>query len=72
MYQKIFDIKKRLARWSNNDFNSNKNKLPDYYDQFIEKKLSGDKLTEYHNHLKSLGWKSVYNPNSGQTWTKPK
>ena len=72
MYQKIFDIKKRLARWSKNNFSSNKNKLPDYYDQFLEKKLSGDKLTEYHNHLKLLGWKSVYNPNSGQTWSKPK
>ena len=34
--------------------------------------LSGDKLTEYHNLLKLLGWKSVYNPNSGQTWNKPK
>ncbi len=70
MYQKIFDIKKRLSRWDKNQFSTNKNDLPDYYDAYIEKKLSGEKLNEYHKKLKANGWKTIYNPAAGQKWIK--
>ena len=52
MFQKIFDIKKRLARWAKNQYTSNKKEFPDYWDKYLEKKLIGDKLNKYHDHLK--------------------
>lgn len=48
--------------------------FPDYYDKKIERQISDEpaKLSEYHNHLKKLGWESVYSPSSGTIWKKIK
>ena len=46
--------------------------FPDYYDKKIELSLSSDQttLTKYHNHLKKIGWESIYSPTAGTTWRK--
>jgi len=46
--------------------------FPDYYDKKIEINLSSDQttLTKYHNHLKKIGWESIYSPTAGTTWRK--
>jgi len=48
------------------------NLMPNYYSQKFEKTLHGDEITEYHKHLKSLGWVSHYSGTAGTTWNKPK
>ena len=32
--------------------------------------LDIEKISNYHNHLKKLGWISSYSPSSGMTWRK--
>lgn len=66
--QKTFSIPLRLARWCNNGFN--KNKMPDYFDDVLYKKMDISAKKEYENHLKSLGYSYAYNPNSGGKWIK--
>ena len=68
--QKTFSIPLRLARWSNNGFNKDKNKYPDYYDEYTFKKLDNNGKHYYTEHLKKLGFKYIYNPNSGGKWIK--
>ncbi len=68
--QKTFSIPLRLARWCNNGFNKDKNKLPDYYDEMLFKKMDMTAKKEYEKHLKSLGYEYIYNPNSGGKWIK--
>lgn len=72
--EKTWDLKRRLSRWANSNFNQNKkNKFPDYYDKEYSRKLQDEsKRTEYHNHLKNLGYESVYSPAAGNTWRKKK
>ena len=45
-------------------------KLPNYYDKKFESEIlnSKEKLSEYHNHLKKLGFHPSYSPTSGTTW----
>jgi len=46
--------------------------FPDYYDKEIEKKIGNDhnKLSRYHQHLRKMGWSSLYSPTAGTTWIK--
>ena len=68
--QKTFSIPLRLARWSNNGFNKDKNKLPDYYDEMLYKRMDMTAKKDYEKHLRSLGYEHIYNPNSGGKWIK--
>ena len=45
-------------------------KLPNYYDKKFEAEIlnNKEKLSEYHNHLKKLGFHPSYSPTSGTTW----
>ena len=68
--QRTFSIPLRLKRWCNNGFNKDKNKLPDYYDEMLFKKMDMTAKKEYEKHLKSLGYQYIYNPNSGGKFIK--
>tara|TARA_Y100001968_G_scaffold323439_1_gene361122 strand:- start:2462 stop:3178 length:717 start_codon:yes stop_codon:yes gene_type:complete len=48
--------------------------FPDYYDKTLETQICNDPtaLSKYHNHLKKLGWESIYSPSAGTTWRKRK
>jgi len=50
------------------------NDFPDHYDKKLELKFGNDveTLSQYHKHLKKLGWISTYSPSSGITWRKKK
>ena len=45
-------------------------KLPNYYDKKFEAEIlnNKEKLSEYHSHLKKLGFHPSYAPTSGTTW----
>ena len=49
-------------------------KLPNYYDKKFEAEIlnNKEKLSEYHNHLKKLGFHPSYAPTSGTTWKTKK
>ena len=51
-----------------------KTDFPDYYDKKLETQICDDPeaLSKYHNHLKKLGWESIYSPSAGTTWKKKK
>lgn len=68
--EKTWDLGRRIKRWVNNGFNKDKNKLPDYYDEFLFKKMDMSAKKDYENHLKKLGYTYAYNPNSGGKWIK--
>jgi len=69
--QRTFDINLRLKRWASNGFNKNKKaKYLDYYDKFAYSKLDNTGRQEYLEHLKELGFESVYSPTAGTTWRK--
>ena len=68
--QKTFDINLRLKRWATNGFNKSNSKFPEHYDEMYDKRLDQTKRNEYYNHLKSLGYKSIYSPNAGTKWIK--
>lgn len=68
--EKTWDLGRRMKRWMNNGFNKDKNKLPDYFDEFLYKKLDVTAKKEYEKHLKNLGYEYIYNPNSGGKWIK--
>jgi uncharacterized protein YdaU (DUF1376 family) len=68
--EKTFSIPLRLARWCNNGFNKEKNKLPDYYDEVLYKRMDMVIRKDYEKHLKGLGYEHIYNPNSGGKWIK--
>tara|TARA_R100000781_G_scaffold93876_1_gene58357 strand:- start:19 stop:771 length:753 start_codon:yes stop_codon:yes gene_type:complete len=71
--EKTWDLSRRLKRWANSNFNQNKKeKYLDYFDEYTYKKLDATKRKEYEEHLKSLGWVSIYSPNAGMVWTKKK
>jgi len=48
--------------------------FPDHYDKNLELKLGNDTetLSQYHKHLKKLGWIATYSPSAGMTWRKNK
>lgn len=46
-------------------------KFPNFHDPKLEKKLEGEQLMKYHQHLKSIGWTQNYSQGGGQTWKKP-
>ena len=52
----------------------NNSGFPDFYDPKFILKIGADneKLNQYHNHLKKLGWTSIYSPASGTTWKQIK
>lgn len=68
--EKTWSLNLRLKRWVNNGFNKNKNKMPDYFDDVLYKKMDISAKKEYENHLKLLGYSYAYNPNSGGKWIK--
>ena len=69
--QRTFDINLRLKRWASNGFNKKeKDKFPDYYNEFTYKKLDTEGKKEYIEYLKELGFESVYSPSAGTTWRK--
>ena len=68
--QKTFDINLRLKRWATNGFNKSNSKFPEHYDEMYDKRLDQTKRNEYYNHLKSIGYKSIYSPNAGTKWVK--
>jgi len=68
--EKTFDIGRRLKRWVNNGFNKQKNRFPDHYDSLLMKRLDVSAQKEYEQHLKNLGYVTVYNPNAGAKWVK--
>jgi hypothetical protein len=70
-YEKTFDISRRLARWANNQYSTKKNKIPDYFDEVLYKRMDIAAKKEYEKHLKdNLGYTYAYNPNSGGKWIK--
>jgi len=68
--QRTFSIPLRIARWCNNGFNKDKNKMPDYFDEFLYKKMDMTARKDYEKHLKGLGYEYAYNPNAGGKWIK--
>jgi len=68
--EKTFSIPLRLKRWSLNGFNKKKNRFPDYYDELLMKRIDETAKKEYNNHLKKLGYVSIYSPNGGSKWIK--
>ena len=72
--QRTFDINLRLKRWASNNFalnsKSQKSKFPEYYDEYTYKKLDNKGQQEYVNHLKDLGFETVYSPTAGTVWRK--
>ena len=69
--QTTFDINLRLKRWASNGFNKNKKaKHLDYWDSYAYKKLDSTGKQEYMDHLKKLGFESVYSPTAGTTFRK--
>tara|TARA_R100001443_G_scaffold3945_1_gene11875 strand:- start:2412 stop:3170 length:759 start_codon:yes stop_codon:yes gene_type:complete len=72
--ERTWDLKRRLQRWSNSQFNNinKQTKFPDWYDEYTYKKLDNDGRKKYEEHLKSLGWESKYAPSVGMVWNKKK
>ena len=69
--QRTWSLPLRMKRWTSNGFSSSsKNKLPDYFDDVLYKKMDISAKKEYESHLKSLGYTYTYNPNSGGKWIK--
>ena len=68
--ERTWSLNLRLKRWVNNGFNKDKNKMPDYFDEFLYKKMDMTARKEYEKHLKGLGYEYVYNPNAGGKWIK--
>ena len=68
--ERTWNLNLRLKRWVNNGFNKDKNKLPDYYDELLYKRMDKAVRKTYEKHLKSLGYEFIYNPNSGGKWIK--
>ena len=68
--EKTFSIPLRLKRWASNNFNKQKSRFPDYFDSLLMKRMDESSKKEYEEHLKSLGYVSSYNPNSGQKFIK--
>ena len=68
--ERTWSLTLRLKRWVNNGFNKDKNKIPDYFDEFLYKKMNMESKKEYEKKLKANGWEYIYNPNSGGKWIK--
>ena len=68
--ERTFSIPLRIARWCNNGFNKDKNKIPDYFDEVLYKKMDMSSKKEYEKKLKQNGFSYSYNPNSGGKWIK--
>ena len=51
---------------------SNNYSFPNFYSEKIEKEIKNNQelLTQYHKHLKKMGWKTVYSPTAGTKWIK--
>jgi hypothetical protein len=47
-----------------------KAEFPDYYSADFEKKLAGNEIMKYYQHLNKLGWKRIMNM-GGYKWVKP-
>ena len=68
--ERTWSLNLRAKRWINNGFNKQKKTYPDYYDGQLMRKMDESAKKEYENHLKTLGYKISYNPNSGAKWIK--
>jgi len=68
--EKTWDLSRRMKRWVSSNFNKNKSNFPEHYDEMYDKKLDQTKRNQYYNHLKNLGYKSIYSPNAGTKWIK--
>ncbi len=68
--ERTFDINLRLKRWCSNNFNKDKIKFPDYFDEIFNRKIDDSTRKDYHQHLKTLGYITTYSPNAGTKWIK--
>ena len=68
--ERTWSLNLRLKRWVNNGFNKDKNKMPDYFDEVLYKKMDMCSKKEYEKKLKQNGFSYSYNPNSGGKWIK--
>lgn len=48
--------------------NGTKTRHPGHFDPAYDRSLSPEQRNDYYAHLRSLGWVSTYNPNSGTIW----
>ncbi len=72
----VEDFKKHFSSWLRIEkekkvAQKKEKEFPDFYDPKFEKILRGQRLMQYHKHLKELGWKKNAAP-GGTTWSKPK
>ena len=74
--EKVFDLKKRLVRWSNNNFNKKNNEMPDFYDSYYLNRIKDDiqKVKEFEKHLiDNCGYEKKVNSYDGKIkWIKRK
>jgi hypothetical protein len=68
--ERTWSLNLRAKRWISNNFNKQKSRFPDYFDSLLMKRMDESSKKEYEDHLKSLGYVSSYNPNSGQKFIK--
>jgi hypothetical protein len=68
--ERTWSLNLRAKRWISNNFNKQKSRFPDYFDSLLMKRMDESSKKEYEEHLKSLGYVSSYNPNSGQKFIK--
>jgi hypothetical protein len=68
--ERTWSLNLRAKRWISNNFNKQKSRFPDYFDSLLMKRMHESSKKEYEDHLKSLGYVSSYNPNSGQKFIK--
>jgi uncharacterized protein YdaU (DUF1376 family) len=69
--EKTWHLGKRMTRWNNNNFGiKQKNRFPEYYNEFTWKQLDKSGQDEYAKHLKNLGFETIYSPTAGTVWRK--
>ena len=69
--EKTWHLGRRLTRWKNNNFgNKQTSKFPEYFNEYTWKQLDKNGQNEYSQHLKKLGYETIYSPIAGTVWRK--
>ena len=69
--EKTWSLNLRIKRWQRMNSNfTKKSKFPEYYDEYLFKKLNNNDRHYYEQHLKKLGFEVVYSPTAGTVWRK--
>lgn len=73
--EKTFDPKRRIATWKNHSLQWNKEPekeetFPSYFQKSLWQRLQGDRMIQYKDHLKRLGWFYQSSP-GGTFWRSP-